>query len=1204
MKRISMHYCVFTQIFFMNKIFFLFLGLFWFCNAQAQDRFVARIANPKPSDLIEFLKAGYDIASFSPKNHIDLVVDQQIFQELKAKGYTPTITQTDEQMRENMVAGRALAGYRTYSDLYSELLSIQTAHPDICKLYDVGESRGKEYAGSAYNNYKHEIWAMKISDNVASEEDEPSIFYMAEHHAREPISLEVAMYILNHIVANYGTDPSITNSVNNKQIWFMPLVNPNGHKIVTDEADLWWRKNIRDNNGNSTIDAGTADGVDINRNYGWEWGGAGTSSDPNDITYSGPTGFSEPETVAMKNILDQHHFVAGITYHSYSELVLFPYGYTTGAFAPDHNSLQALAVSMASTIPAAGGGFYTPDKSSGLYPASGTTDDYAYGQHGIFSFTIELGTQFIPPSTQIQSICSDNLQAALILLNRVDQSTLTGIVKDVNTLLPIEAQVYIEGVDNTGAFREPYRSDVSFGRYYRLLPVGNYTITYSRYGYIPQTFTNVNINTLGQTILNVNLLPAQSVTVTGTVTDVATSLPLQNATITLLNTPVAAVTTNASGIYTFNNIMEGTYDFRISKPGYSTIIQQKVVSPANFVFNFQLQQSTAWSFETGAFEPQWTFSGNLPWLITTETPYDGLYCARSGAIADNQTSTMSVELYLTSAGTVSFFRKVSSEAGYDYLTFYIDNIQQGQWAGTLAWEEVSFSVTAGLHTFKWTYAKDANSIGGSDRAWVDYISFPPYSGIPDPADIAVTPAQFTKTVTLAGATSDMLLLENLGEMPLNYTAEAIYTEGGGSPASVFPLNAGYNTGSTTAAAKTQTSLVKGYPTTEAGWMKFDISSIPDGATINSVEFHGYVNAASYPYWNINPVTNDPLTASSTVLYNDIIAESASGYYLYRSEISTYSTGWKVHILGGNANANLQAALTQNWFAIGIMDRDNSASYFIGFDGWSQTNKPYLVVSYTYTPPYSWLTVNGSSTTSGTIQPGANQQITAGFNAGALAVGSYTGNIKVTSNDPDEATVLVPCTLNIVTGTTLNLTVLPEGLYNGTALRKAQDASGNHFPGNTADQVIVELHDAASYSNIVYSIANVDLSISGTASVIIPVAYNASYYVTVRHRNSIETTTAAPVTMNGGTVTYNFTTAANKAYGSNMAGVGGVYLIYAGDNNQDGASDALDMIQVGNASAAGLTGYTVTDLNGDGIVNNTDLVILQNNASSFIRKRTP
>ncbi|MBK7031174.1 MAG: carboxypeptidase regulatory-like domain-containing protein [Bacteroidales bacterium] len=272
----------------------------------------------------------------------------------------------------------------------------------------------------------------------------------------------------------------------------------------------------------------------------------GTSTDPTDLTYCGPSGFSEPETMAMKNILDQHHFVAGITYHSYSELVLYPYGYATAATAPDAASLQALAVSMANTIPAEGGGYYTPEKSSALYPASGITDDYAYGQLGIFSYCIELGTTFIPASANIPTICANNLQAALILLHRVDKSTVTGTVKDAVTLMPIQAEVFIQGIDNTGDFRVPYTSDASFGRYFRMLPDGNYTVTFSLFGYVPQTFTNVNINSTAQTTLNVNLVPAQSVAVTGIISDLATGLPISGATVQLMNTPLSSVISNGA----------------------------------------------------------------------------------------------------------------------------------------------------------------------------------------------------------------------------------------------------------------------------------------------------------------------------------------------------------------------------------------------------------------------------------------------------------------------------------------------------------------------------------------------------------------------------------------------------------------------------------------------------------------------------------
>ena len=404
-----------------------------FLTLTGQDKMIVRIQSPDKGDYSEFLKKGFDIAAYKEKEALDLVVTTEGFNKLLAMGYKAKVIQTEQQIKDNLIVGKDLAGYRTYNDLLTELQQIETNHPGICKLYDIGDSRGKEYytgGNSNYINYNHEIWALKVSDNVNVEEDEPYVYYMAEHHAREPISLEVNMYILNYIVSNYGTDPDVTNWVDNTQIWFMPLVNPNGHKIVTDEDDLWWRKNIRDNNANGQLDDDSYDGVDPNRNYGWHWGGTGSSGSPGNDTYHGPSAFSEPNIQAMKNMIDNYHFVTGITYHSYSELVLFPYGYDNNTTAPDHDALQELATDMAVTIPAAGGGHYTPQESWQLYPASGTTDDYSYGERGIFSYTVELGTEFIPPSNEISGICQDNLQAALILLDRVNHSTLTGIVRD------------------------------------------------------------------------------------------------------------------------------------------------------------------------------------------------------------------------------------------------------------------------------------------------------------------------------------------------------------------------------------------------------------------------------------------------------------------------------------------------------------------------------------------------------------------------------------------------------------------------------------------------------------------------------------------------------------------------------------------------------------------------------------------------------
>jgi len=191
--------------------------------------------------------------------------------------------------------------------------------------------------------------------------------------------------------------------------------------------------------------------------------------------------------------------------------------------------------------------------------------------------------------------------------------------------------------------------------------------------------------------------------------------------------------------------------------------------------------------------------------------------------------------------------------------------------------------------------------------------------------------------------------------------------------------------------------------------------------------------------------------------------------------------------------------------------------------------------------------------------------------------------------------------------TLNLTAMLEGLYNGSGImRKARNATGDQFTGTTADQISIELHNSTSYASKLFTAGNVNLSTTGASSVTIPGIYNGSYYVTVRHRNSIETTTAAPVSFAGSTINYSFDAPA-KAYGSNlilMAGPGTWYAIYGGDVNQDGSVDTGDMTPVDNDAAAFVAGYVVTDVNGDGSVDTGDVTIIDNNGAAFVTSVTP
>jgi Secretion system C-terminal sorting domain len=165
-------------------------------------------------------------------------------------------------------------------------------------------------------------------------------------------------------------------------------------------------------------------------------------------------------------------------------------------------------------------------------------------------------------------------------------------------------------------------------------------------------------------------------------------------------------------------------------------------------------------------------------------------------------------------------------------------------------------------------------------------------------------------------------------------------------ATVYPMSADYWTGTTDGATKTDVSQVRGW-NTEDGWFDFDVSSIPAGSTIDSIRFYGYVDSTHYPFWSATPLPSlDPLTATATDLETAISGNSGSGVaYIYANETSTFPTGWHNYLMGNTANADLEAALSQGWFAMGMDSRDNSATYYINWDGWNQANLPYLEVYY-------------------------------------------------------------------------------------------------------------------------------------------------------------------------------------------------------------------------------------------------------------------
>ncbi len=297
--------------------------------------------------------------------------------------------------------------YHTYPEVVSELSQIETDHSSIAKVFSLGTS---------YES--RDIPGIKISDNVGTEESEPEIFICALHHAREAATVEVAMYIINYLTDNYGSDPTVTDLVDNREIYIVPIINRDG-KVYDDSGGSYgsgrsWRKNRQPCSGGI--------GTDPNRNYSYMWGGSGSSGFCTSSTFRGYEPFDAPCTAAVRDFFNAHSDInVLLTYHSHGNLVLWPWGYTYDPIA-DSDDRQVHEIMGQEYASYTG---YTPQQASDLYTADGTTDDWSYGTTQndaipCFSFTVEMGNEFYPPPSVLPGMCADNCDGALYFIDCAD----------------------------------------------------------------------------------------------------------------------------------------------------------------------------------------------------------------------------------------------------------------------------------------------------------------------------------------------------------------------------------------------------------------------------------------------------------------------------------------------------------------------------------------------------------------------------------------------------------------------------------------------------------------------------------------------------------------------------------------------------------------------------------------------------------------
>jgi len=356
---------------------------------------LVRVYFDNPDHMKIVLSKFDDVAGWGGKRYADIVVPFEALADLDAiaPNNEILIADVDRYVRQMGILGVGGA-YHTQEEAYAEMDSVANAHPDICQLQSIGLSiEGRD------------IWALKISDNVTVTEDEPRVLYLGCHHAREIITVEIPLYIMHYLVDNYGTDSLATFLVDNREIWIVPIMNPDGREYVENVGD--WRKNRRDN-GDGTY------GVDLNRNYGYMWGydDEGSSPDPGSEIYRGTAAFSEPETQAIRDLMLNYQFSTCISYHSYGRLILYPWGYVP-SLCPDDDIYYALCDSMASF-----NGYTFGPAATTIYVANGDSDDWMYGEQilkeKVFSMTFEVGTEFYPPESDIIPLCEENLAPSLL----------------------------------------------------------------------------------------------------------------------------------------------------------------------------------------------------------------------------------------------------------------------------------------------------------------------------------------------------------------------------------------------------------------------------------------------------------------------------------------------------------------------------------------------------------------------------------------------------------------------------------------------------------------------------------------------------------------------------------------------------------------------------------------------------------------------
>ncbi|MDQ1402303.1 MAG: hypothetical protein QOG03_619 [Actinomycetota bacterium] len=403
-----------------------------------------KVANQ--SDAARLASAGFDLAEARTADAIKMVAWPGDAARLTAMGFhfTTLIADLDTEGRDAGVGAAPVAAsattggpnqgdYRHLADYDRELRDLAATYPDHVRLFTapLQTAEGRTVTG------------VEIAKDVNATDGRPVSFIMGLHHAREWPSGEVTMDFANELARSFGTDPRITADLTATRVLVVPVVNPDGfnwsreypvelsqdyESVVAGGEGAYWRKNRRGPGTGTVPMSPLAYGVDPNRNYGYHWGSGTlccmdyTSANPTDQTYQGDAAFSEAESENIRQIVLRHQVMTLITNHTFSNLVLWPWG-DTQLKPPDIAAIKNLGNKMAAV------NGYTPQQGINLYPTTGSTEDWAYAAEGTFGYTFEHGTSFHPTYTStFPAMYQHNRGAFLLAIEAAADTTLHGVI--------------------------------------------------------------------------------------------------------------------------------------------------------------------------------------------------------------------------------------------------------------------------------------------------------------------------------------------------------------------------------------------------------------------------------------------------------------------------------------------------------------------------------------------------------------------------------------------------------------------------------------------------------------------------------------------------------------------------------------------------------------------------------------------------------